>query len=155
MDFHQHPPCHSAVCCVNLGIFSVLLLLPSTWSAGTMTWNLSRACSPLIQIASRTPKLFQACFRICPNAAAGSRASETWSFPRVLITPCSCLIATSLTSAACPTLTAPCQSLLCLCSLREAQPYGRGAARWALGEFAFPLLLQPAPWAVSSLGFSF
>lgn len=83
-----------------------------------MTWNLSRACSPLIQIASRSPKLFPASpwFRTCPNGA-GSRTSETWSSPRVLITPCSCLIATSLTSPASPALTVLCQSLLCLCSL--------------------------------------
>lgn len=156
MDFHQHPPCHNAVCCVNLGIFSVLLLLPSTSSIGTMTWNLSRTCSPLIQIASRSPRLFQAspCFRTCPDAA-GSRTSETWSFPRVLITPCSCLIATSLTSLALPTLIALCQSLLCLCFLvgrhtcTEAKPYGRRVCTVglseALGELALPLLLQCAP----------
>lgn len=111
----------------------MLLLLPHTWSLGTVTWNLSRACSPLIQIASRSPKLFWAspCFRICPNAA-GSWTSETWSFPRALITPCSCLIAIlSLLLHPPPWLCCVnpcCASLLLVGRHRgtEAKPYGRG-----------------------------
>lgn len=111
----------------------MLLLLPHTWSLGTVTWNLSRTCSPLIQIASRSPKLFWAspCFRICPNAA-GSWTSETWSFPRALITPCSCLIAIlSLLLHPPPWLCCVnpcCASLLLVGRHRgtEAKPYGRG-----------------------------